>query len=160
VAARARAIAGVLGLGAETTETIETAARVQDIGNVIVPDAVLLKDGPLDAAELGRVREHVRVSVDVISALPQTGPIAACVRHHHERWDGTGYPDAVNGDGITLGGRILAAANAYVAVTAGRSYARALSPASALERLAPEAGRQFDPAVYRALQQSVAANPG
>lgn len=146
-------IAKRLGLDTGTIQQVRTAAGVHEVGMVGVPDSLLLKPGPLTDTEFVRVRLHVENGVNILAPVASLAPTLRIVREHHERWDGTGYPDRLAGDAICLGARIVAVADAYVAVTAGRAYFTALAPPNAVEHLAPHAGTQFDPDVFRVLEQ-------
>ena len=155
VAELAGTIASTLGLDAATVAHVRLAARLHDIGKVALAEPILLKPAPLTAAEYEDVLQHVRIGVQILAPLKPLAAILPIVRDHHERWDGTGYPGRLKGDTIAIGARILAAADAFVAVTAGRPYFTALPPADALAYLAHHAGTQFDPQVFRSLQHVV-----
>jgi len=155
----ALAVTEALGLGSDQVEDIRKAALVHDIGNIAVPRAILSKTGRLDVAERQIVEQHVVVSVrllDQLAAFDRTIPI---VRHHHERWDGGGYPDGLSGEAIPLGARVLAVADAFDAMTTGRAYRKPCRIGEALGRLRRESGQQFDPAVVDALERWVGAAP-
>jgi response regulator RpfG family c-di-GMP phosphodiesterase len=155
VARIAAQIATVLRCDAGEVSGVRLAARLHDIGNVAIPDAILLKPAALTHQEYDLVREHVTRGLQMLAPLYHLAPTLALVREHHERWDGSGYPAGLRGEAGSLGGRILAVADAYVAVTAGRPYFPARPPRDAVAYLAPHAGRQFDPRVFGALQQIV-----
>jgi HD-GYP domain-containing protein (c-di-GMP phosphodiesterase class II) len=129
------------------------AGRLHDIGKVVVPEAVLLKDGPLTEGEWALIRMHPAVGADVVEKVPALRALAPMIRGHHERWDGKGYPDGLAGDQIPLGGRILAVADAYVTMTVGRPYRPAFHASWALEELRRGSGSQFDPAVVLAMER-------
>jgi putative two-component system response regulator len=152
-------IAGVLGLDIDTIELVETAGRVRDIGKIAIPEGILVQLTPLNEAEQRIVREHVQISVELLTPLRHLAALLPFVHDHHERWDGTGYPEGLRGEDISIGGRILAVADAYVAVTSGRAYVGPLTPEAALARLEVEAGRQFDPAVLAALRTVIVRTP-
>jgi diguanylate cyclase (GGDEF)-like protein len=124
---------------------------LHDVGKVAIPDAILDKPGPLDDAEWELMRTHPALGADIVARFGQLGEAAAAVRHHHERYDGSGYPDGLAGDAIPLEARIVAAADAYSAMTATRPYSPARSPADAAEELRTSAGTQFDTRVVDAL---------
>lgn len=123
-----------------------------------VRDAVLHKPGPLTADERAHVREHVRLGLEILAplgAVAGMGEVVAAVADHHERWDGTGYPRGVAGAAISPGGRVLAAADAWDAVTSARAYQGAMAPDDALAYLGTLVGGLLDPAVYEALARVV-----
>jgi HD-GYP domain-containing protein (c-di-GMP phosphodiesterase class II) len=126
-------------------ETIRRAGMLHDIGKVGVPDAVLLKAGPLDAAERAQIEAHVTIGHMMLKPLPFLGASLPAVRGHHERWDGKGYPDRLAGTDIHPHARLMAVADAYDAMTSARPYRHALGAEEAVRRLRADAGRQFDP---------------
>ena len=116
---------------------------------------MLGRSGPLGARELALVRAHPRRSYDLLAAVPAFQDALPLILHHHERWDGGGYPDGLAGEAIPLGARIIAVADAWVALTTNRPYRAALATDEALTEIARGAGKQFDPAVAAALPQAV-----
>ena len=154
------AIAVAMGLDAATVSRVQTAARLHDIGIVALAETILLKPDPLTTEEHGAVRQHVRIGLQMLAPMPQFADVLPYVRDHHERWDGLGYPSGLKGEDISIGGRILAVADAYVAVTAGRAYFNALGAADAVSYLALQSKTRFDPAVFRALEQVVNGRGG
>jgi diguanylate cyclase (GGDEF)-like protein/PAS domain S-box-containing protein len=124
---------------------------LHDVGKVAIPDAILDKPGPLDAGEWAVMRTHPALGADIVARFAQLSEAAAAVRHHHERWDGSGYPDGLAGEAIPLEARIVAAADAYSAMTATRPYSPARAPADAALELRASSGTQFDPAIVDAL---------
>lgn len=158
VAALAASVAAELGLDEDLVESVRLAARLRDVGMIGVPDAVLHKPGPLTPEERGHVRGHVRLGLAILAPLGAVAGMAdvmAAVADHHERWDGTGYPRAAAGAAIAPGGRVLAAADAWDAVTSARAYQGAMAPEDALEYLGTLVGTLLDPAVYDALARVV-----
>jgi diguanylate cyclase (GGDEF)-like protein/putative nucleotidyltransferase with HDIG domain len=151
VVALAGAVARRLNLDGEEVERIAAAALLHDIGKVAVPDSILNKPGELNAEEWAIMREHTVVGERILRAVPGLGPVARMVRHGHERFDGTGYPDGLRADHIPLGSRIVLACDAYDAMTSERPYREALSHADAVAELHAGAGAQFDPRVVEAL---------
>src|SRR5215208_291370 len=111
-----------LGLSPEEQRDLAFAARVHDIGKVGVPDAILFKPGPLDALEAELLREHSGWGADLVDRIPGLEHVADIVRHHHERFDGRGYPDGLTAEDTPLESRILAVADAYVAMNEDRPY--------------------------------------
>jgi diguanylate cyclase (GGDEF)-like protein len=124
---------------------------LHDIGKVTIPDAILSKPGPLDDAEWEVMRTHPVAGEEVVSGVAPIREAAAAVRHHHERFDGTGYPDRLAGADIPLEARVVAAADAYAAMTADRPYSAALTEEEAANELRRCAGTQLDPRVVAAL---------
>jgi diguanylate cyclase (GGDEF)-like protein/putative nucleotidyltransferase with HDIG domain len=151
VVALAGAVARRLNLDGEDVERIAAAALLHDIGKVAVPDSILNKPGELNAEEWAVMREHTVVGERILRAVPGLGPVARMVRHGHERFDGSGYPDQLRGDHIPLGSRIVMACDAYDAMTSERPYRPAMSHADAVAELQANAGTQFDPRVVEAL---------
>jgi two-component system cell cycle response regulator len=148
--ALAVATAGALGLTPDEIEHVRHASELHDVGKVAIPDAILGKPGPLTEEEWTFVRRHPVIGERIILAAPALARVASLVRSSHERWDGAGYPDALAGDRIPVGARIVAVADAFAAMTAGRPYRPARTLEDALEELRREAGAQFDPAVVDA----------
>jgi hypothetical protein len=143
----ARAVAERLGLSEYERSIVYYAALLHDIGNIGVSDGVLNKPGPLLDAERELIRAHSQIGHDLLREIPVLEAVAAIVRHHHERYDGTGYPDGLQGDEIPIAARIVAVVDAYNAMLAPRSYRPALTSAEACEELRRGAGSQFDPHV-------------
>ena len=140
-----------LRLGPSSLRELRYAAEVHDIGKVGVPDRVLLKPGPLDTAEWTLIEGHSAEGAELIARIPGLERVASIVRHHHERYDGGGYPDRLRGDDIPLESRILSVADAYVAMIEDRPYRDGLSPEAAKRELRDHSGAQFDPEVVDAL---------
>ena len=147
-------IAVRLGVESEEVGLVWLAGSLHDLGKLAIPEMILRKPGPLTPAERATLEGHAKLGS---SMLAEAGaePIALWVRHHHERWDGCGYPDGIPGREIPLGARILFAADAYEAMTSPRPYRGALSPREALAELRRGAGTQFDPEVVAALADEV-----
>jgi diguanylate cyclase (GGDEF)-like protein len=156
VAELAVAIGERLGLLPEELEDLRQAAELHDMGKVAIPDAILDKPGPLDDAEWEFMRRHTIIGERILQAAPALERVARIVRSTHERMDGKGYPDALAGEAIPLAARIVLVCDAYEAMTADRSYRKAMSPEVAIEELEGCAGTQFDPRVvgaFRALAE-------
>jgi len=151
VVALAGAVARRLNLDGEDVERIAAAALLHDIGKVAVPDSILSKPGTLNEEEWAVMREHSVIGERILRAVPGLGPVARMVRHGHERFDGSGYPDGLRGDEIPLGSRIVLACDAFDAMTSERPYRDALSQADAIAELEANSGTQFDPRVVTAL---------
>ncbi|BDP44043.1 hypothetical protein DAETH_40120 (plasmid) [Deinococcus aetherius] len=151
VVALATRLGAVLGLRGDVLEELRQGAYLHDLGKLAVPDAVLLKPGRLTAEEWATMQTHAARGFDLARQMPTLGAeTLRVVRHHHERWDGAGYPDGLAGDQISLGARIFAVVDVYDALTSERPYKRAWSPGEALGELRAQAGRHFDPQVVEA----------
>jgi len=150
VAAISMEIAGAMHLPAEEREALSRGALLHDIGKIGIADRVLRKPARLDEEEAGRMREHPRIGHDMLKGLRFLEPALPGVRHHHERWDGGGYPDALLGEQIPLGVRILTVADVFDALTSDRPYRRGLSVQQATGLIVGESGAQFDPGVVEA----------
>ena len=155
VAELAVSIGEQLALLPEELEDLRQAAELHDMGKVAIPDAILDKPGPLNDDEWEFMRRHTIIGERILQAAPALERVAAIVRSTHERMDGTGYPDQLIGDAIPLAARIVLVCDAYEAMTADRSYRKAMSAEVAIEELERCAGTQFDPRVvvaFRALE--------
>jgi diguanylate cyclase (GGDEF)-like protein len=140
-----------LKMTAEELDELARAAELHDVGKVGIPDAILDKPEALSEAEWAFMRQHTVLGERILSAAPALRPVAVIVRATHEQWDGRGYPDALAADAIPLGARIIAACDAYDAMTTDRCYRAGIGHQGACEELRHEAGRQFDPDVVTAL---------
>jgi diguanylate cyclase (GGDEF)-like protein len=138
-------LANELHLPDEERRLLRLAGLLHDIGKIGIPDGILRKPAPLTGEEYDIVKQHVALGDAIVGAVPQLAEVRAGVRHHHERWDGSGYLDGLSGDAIPRIARILAVADAYSAMTTTRPYRKALSPNDALARVAEAAGSQLDP---------------
>jgi diguanylate cyclase (GGDEF)-like protein len=147
----ARGVAMMLGLAAEQVERIAHAALLHDVGKLAVPDEILHKRGPLTPEEWAVMAEHPVAGERVLLRIPDLAAIAPVVRHEHEHWNGSGYPDRLRERRIPLGSRIILAVDAYHAMLTDRPYRAALTPAEAAQELQKGAGTQFDPEVVEAL---------
>ena len=136
-------------------EAIEAAALLHDIGKLGIPDRLLNKPGPLTHEEYDQVKQHVIIGADILSAVPVPGPLALIVRHHHENWDGTGYPDGLEGEAIPVGARVLSIVDCYDALTSDRPYRRALSQGSAIAMIHERRGTMYEPAIVDAFLRIV-----
>ena len=140
-------VGAALGLSGVELLELELGSRLHDVGKLRVPPAILRKHGPLTDPELEVMRLHASWGADLVAQIPGLEAVALVVRFHHERFDGHGYPDGLAGERIPLASRVLAACDAYGAMTSDRPYRRALSRDAALRELARCAGAQFDPRV-------------
>jgi putative two-component system response regulator len=138
-----------LGLAADGVEDVEVAALLHDAGKVGVPDAILKKPGPLDAAEWRIMRMHPEFSWAVLRLVPGLERASLFALHHHEKYDGSGYPAGLRGEEIPIGARIVSVIDAFDAMVAVRPYKEGLPCDEALRRLQADSGRHFDPVVVR-----------
>lgn len=147
----ALAVGRRLGMPAEDLEELEYAALLHDIGKLVVPESILSKPAGLSSEEFLVMSAHPRVGAEILQTTPLSSRVAAMVRHHHERYDGSGYPDGLTGMEIPLGARILAAVDTFDAVTSERPYRRGLPVREAVAHLERNAGTLYDPRVVRVL---------
>ncbi len=151
VALMAQVLARALRLPPDDVDHLIQSALLHDIGKVAIPDAILLKAGPLTAPERKAVQEHARIGHDILAACPDLKALAETMLCHHERLDGSGYPHGLKGARISLGARILAVADTYDAIRAGRPYSAARPAEEALRELRRCRGTRFDSSVVDAL---------
>lgn len=140
-----------LGLKGQELEALRAGALLHDIGKIAVPEYILGKPGRLSPDEFAKMSVHPRVGAEILERVRFPYPVAAVVRAHHERWDGSGYPDGLRGHRIPLAARILSVVDCYDALISDRPYRRALTRDAALAHLTREAGVSFDPEVVRLL---------
>ncbi len=129
----------------EARRSLSLGAILHDVGKIGISDAVLLKPAPLTDLEWEVMREHTTIGERMLSGIEFVRPALPIIRHHHERWDGRGYPDRLEGEDIPLGARIVAVCDAFDAMTSDRPYRTAMSTERASEELLKHAGTQFDP---------------
>jgi diguanylate cyclase (GGDEF)-like protein/putative nucleotidyltransferase with HDIG domain len=139
------ALAEAVGLSPDEVSKISTAALLHDIGKIGIPDEVLNKKGKLNGENWEAIKAHPRLGANIISSIPSLVPCASSILHHHERWDGSGYPEGLKGEEIPLGARILAIADSFEAMTSARPYRPAWSLEEVVKELRQGAGTQFDP---------------
>lgn len=132
-------------LSKEEVDNIVIAAGFHDLGKIGVSDFILNKDGTLTDEEYSIMKKHPVIGADVLSSLNDFGNISKIIRHHHERWDGKGYPDGIKGDEIPLGSQIIAVADTFDAITSDRIYRKANDKITAIKILNDEKGKQFNP---------------
>ncbi|MBC7218435.1 MAG: HD domain-containing protein [Candidatus Caldatribacterium sp.] len=144
-------IARSLGLDEERARLVRWAALVHDVGKIFIPQEILRKPARLTPEEYDLVKLHAIKGEELLLSIKGLESIARIVRHHHERFDGTGYPDGLRGEEIPLEARILAVVDAFEAMTSDRPYRRAMSVDEALEELKRFSGTQFDPEVVRVM---------
>lgn len=152
VGAYAAGTAKRMGLAADAVVRIRRAAELHDIGKVEIPAEIVNRPGPLSAEEHVVVRGHADLGGRIVAGLGDP-ELAAIVRHHHERFDGAGYPDGLSGDAIPLGARIVAVADTFDALASDRPYRAAKQAREALDLLAAEAGAQLDPDAVEAFRR-------
>jgi len=155
VAAFAASIAHEMGLPPDDVEQVRIGGRLHDLGKIGTREAVLDKKGPLTTEEYDHVKLHTVIGAQILAPLRHLGPIVDFVRSHHEHWDGSGYPDALAGTDIPLGGRIICAAEIYDALTTSRPYQERLDPQAAADRMRMLTGSVIDPGVMEAFAESV-----
>ncbi len=148
-------IATEMSLSEEDVDRVRMAGRLHDLGKIGTRDAVVNKEGPLTADEFEHVKQHVIIGAQILAPLVHLGDIVTMVKSHHERFDGTGYPDGLRGEEVPLGGRVIAAAEVYDALTTSRPYQEKMTPEQAVERMADLSGTVLDPKVYDALVRIV-----
>jgi ribonuclease P protein subunit RPR2 len=150
VTAYALELARALGIELSDNAEIEFGFLLHDIGKVAIPDAILFKPGALTDEEQALMRQHPLIGAHIVRGIDFLGAATDVVRHHHERWDGKGYPDGLAGEQIPLAARVFAVADVLDALTTKRPYRRASSFTVARETIIKEAGAQFDPRVVEA----------
>jgi PAS domain-containing protein len=148
-------LAAELGLDAATAEIIEKIAPLHDLGKIGIPDAILLKPGRLDDGELAVMRTHAAIGAEILagSQSPLLESAAEIALSHHERWDGSGYPQGLGGEDIPVSGRIVALVDAFDAMTHDRPYKQAMPIAEAVAEVRRCAGSHFDPRVVEAFER-------
>ncbi len=155
-------LAEKMELAEDEIELVRTGTPLHDIGKIGIDDAILRKPGRLTPQEFAVMQTHTTMGADILSTVPEMHPIIPIVRNHHERWDGTGYPDRLAGEDIPLLARIVAVADAFDAMTSNRPYhenKRPKSAATAFAEVDMQAGRQFDPrcaAAFLSMREQVA----
>jgi putative nucleotidyltransferase with HDIG domain len=134
-----------LSLEADALEEVRVAAFLHDIGKVGVPTDLLLRAGALDSTERALVEQHPTIGARLVKPLAIPNAIASAIQHHHEWWDGTGYPDGLKGEEIPQTSRIISVVDAFDAMSSDRPYRRALARSTAIDEIRHFAGKQFDP---------------
>ncbi|HUR94011.1 MAG TPA: HD domain-containing phosphohydrolase [Gemmatimonadales bacterium] len=155
VADLSASVAAHLGEPDEEVEAIRTAGRLHDIGKIGIREEVLNKQGPLSDEEYDHVKQHVLVGSQILAPLVHLRDVITFVRSHHERWDGTGYPDRLAGEAIPLGARVIGAVEVFDALTTSRPYQEKMEPELAVERMRDLVGTAIDPTVHEALEAVV-----
>ena len=144
-----------MGLEGDDLRWLEVAALVHDVGKIGIPDGVLNKVGKLDDSEWRLLQSHAALGAEILSRAPEMQATAKAVRSHHERWDGHGYPDGLDGENIPLHARIITLADSFDAMTRDRSYQRARNATDVQNDIDHNRGRQFDPHVVDAFRHCV-----
>ncbi len=147
VSALSELIASKMDISSEWQEAIHIAAHLHDIGKIGVPDYILNKPGKLTNSEYEKMKEHSEIGYGIVNGIKNLEKIALYVRHHHERWDGRGYPCGLSGKDIPLGARIIAVADTFDAITSSRPYNREKCIESAFEEIGHSSGTQLCPEV-------------
>ena len=155
VAALAAAIAEDMGMQEDIVEAVRLAGRLHDVGKMGIRESVLNKPGRLTPEEFDHVKQHVEIGMQILAPLTHLGNVLTYVHHHHEHWDGSGYPQGLAGEAISLGGRILAAADAYDALTSVRAWRESMSRDEALVTLENATGKLLDPQAFDSLARVV-----
>jgi len=152
----ARGLARAVGIKDQPTlRGIEAASLLHDIGNLAVPEFILNKPGKLTPSEFEKVKAHPIVGANILGTIKFPYPVAEYVRHHHEHWDGSGYPDGLKGEEIPLGSRILAVVDGYEALTCDRTYQQARSREAALQVICSLAGKRYDPQIVARFEENL-----
>jgi cyclic di-GMP phosphodiesterase len=159
VADRGVEVARRLGMSEGEIEGVRLGGLLHDLGKIVVPDMVLHKPGPLDRREFALVRKHPETGAEIVRPLRSFDGPEPVVLHHHERFDGTGYPYGLKGAAIPLAARVIAVADAFDAMTTDRPYRAAMTPTVSLQRLADGRGEQWDPEVVDAFMAAYASLP-
>lgn len=154
VAHYAENIAMELGLPMKMVAKANLAGILHDIGKIGIPKSTLLKKGTLTAREYERVKQHPVIGAKILAHIKEFDQINAIILHHHERYDGKGYPQGLKNDEIPLLSRVLAVADSFDAMTSSRCYRRALTFEQALDELKKNSGTQFEPDVLRAFMKA------
>jgi HD-GYP domain-containing protein (c-di-GMP phosphodiesterase class II) len=160
VAELAAEIAEEMALDETVREDLKVAGRLHDVGKIGIREAILNKPDRLTSEEFEHVKRHVQIGLDILAPLIHLKTPLNYVEHHHERWDGTGYPRGLSANSIPLGARILCAADTFDALTSKRAYREPMTPLAALEHLKVDIGKQFDPRVYDALRSVITRRLG
>jgi HD-GYP domain-containing protein (c-di-GMP phosphodiesterase class II) len=155
VARYAESIGREMKMSVEELADLLLAARIHDIGKIVIPEQILNKAGALSVEEYKLVKTHADIGGRIVASLPGSKRLTQYVRHHHERFDGRGYPDGLKGEAIPLGARIIAVAEVFANMTLERPYAPTRNTEQALEELESLSGAQFDGVVVRVLSQQV-----
>jgi putative nucleotidyltransferase with HDIG domain len=158
------AVAQEIGAGADLVAAIHAAAPLHDIGKLAIPDSLLHRPGPLSPEEYEIVQQHAAMGAEILAGVQGGAPLVEIVRHHHENWDGSGYPYRLRGEAIPLGARILAVVDCYDALTSERPYRQPLDHAAAMSMMLDSRGLMYEPAIFdafvRVIQRFAPAGQG
>src|SRR6202000_1429406 len=146
-------VAKELGIGDIELEALRAAALLHDIGKLAIPEYIISKPGKLTQEEFEKMKTHTVVGAEIVERIRFPYAVAPLVRGHHEKWDGSGYPDGLSGEQIPIGARILSAVDCLDALASNRQYRRALPLDQAMQEVAKLSGKSFDPAVIELLQK-------
>ena len=157
VARYSEVLARALGLSSEETADLVYAARVHDVGKIFVPEQILNKPGPLSDQDFFQVKMHAHIGAEIVATIPNSSMMRDAIEHHHQRFDGSGYPDGLRGEEITLWARIIGLTDAYANMVTENSFSAARTPDQALDELAKMSGTRFDGMLVRLLLRSLKA---
>jgi diguanylate cyclase (GGDEF)-like protein/putative nucleotidyltransferase with HDIG domain len=146
-------LAAEIAVTPEERQAMEAAALLHDIGKLAIPEHILSKPGKLTAEEFAKMQTHAVVGAEILESIGFPYPVVPIVRHHHEKWDGSGYPDGLKGEQIPIGARILSVVDCFDALTSDRQYRRAMQPAEAMALIRSEAGKSYDPRMVDLLEK-------
>jgi HD-GYP domain-containing protein (c-di-GMP phosphodiesterase class II) len=147
------AIAREAGMGGDEAESARLAGHLHDIGKIGILDSIIGKPGPLDDSERDAMRRHTVIGSSLVDSVARLRFFAPSVRGHHEKWDGSGYPDGLAGEAIPAVARIICIADSYDAMTSARAYRDGISPSAALGEIRRCSGSQFDPGFIEAFER-------
>jgi putative nucleotidyltransferase with HDIG domain len=150
-------LAVAMGADARELQALEAAALLHDLGKLAIPEHILNKPGRLTPGEYEEIKKHADIGASILSAVDFPFPVVPIVRHHHENWDGSGYPHGLSGTAIPLGARILSVVDCYDALTSDRPYRRRMNTDEALDIIQSRSGRMYDPSVIRTFLELHAA---
>jgi HD-GYP domain-containing protein (c-di-GMP phosphodiesterase class II) len=151
VARYSEVMARALGLSSDETTDLVYAARIHDVGKIFVSEQLLNKPGPLNDDEFFQLRMHAHVGAEIVGAIPNSTMMREAIEHHHQRFDGSGYPDGLRGEEIPLWARIIGLADAYANMVTEQSFSAARTPEQALDELSKMSGTRFDGMLVRLL---------
>jgi HD-GYP domain-containing protein (c-di-GMP phosphodiesterase class II) len=155
-AALARSLGRMMGMEAAAVENLAMGGLLHDVGKVFIPESILTKQGSLNAAEWELMRRHPEMGIRILKPAPSFSAAMPAVETHHEKFDGSGYPVGLRGESIPLDGRIISVADAYTAMTSGRTYRAAFSTDEAMAELERCQGSHFDPMIVTLFIRMVA----
>ena len=153
-------LADAMSLSSEERYVLELSAWMHDVGKIGVPDSILIKPGSLTEEEFEIVKLHPVKGGEIVGQIEELKRVADAIRHHHERMDGSGYPDGLRGEAIPLASRIIMVTDAYEAMTGDRSYRMGLGHDAALRELREQSGSQFDPELVKVFIRVLERTPG